>query len=269
MPVFKREHSFNLQNLRERLLFDYGIRTIRYFQEGKGLILSLIMTEFRNFIDQGEPALYVKLDYPVIFQSDRILVRSENEEEANKFIDDLIVKFELAYVSESLEELIKKQEDTHLEFKSTLRYDVENKLKDVTPPEKIRSILENETLTAICAFLNTDGGILIIGISDNKKIIGLSHDLKTFTKKQDTDEFELHLTNLIWSKIGKLFLRFITISFHKIEDEIMCKILVRASDEPAFFKEGEHQFFIRVGNSTRPLSMKEASEYIRKKWRAI
>ncbi len=53
----------------------------------------------------------------------------------------------------------------YLEYQSTLRYDIENKC--VNPK------IELTILTTICAFMNAEGGDLVIGVSEDRKIVGL------------------------------------------------------------------------------------------------
>ena len=45
----------------------------------------------------------------------------------------------------------------------------------------------------MCAFLNSDGGVLIIGVSDDKKVLGLSNDYQTLPHKKDRDGFQVFL----------------------------------------------------------------------------
>jgi hypothetical protein len=260
LPVFKRNYSIDIKKVRKDFSFDSNIEKMRYFGEGRKLVLAMGMRQFGYDIEREEPALYIRLKAPFVLQPDCILVEAENGIEANELIDNIIEKLGKEAKRKDLKELLKRQEDEHLEFKSTLRYSIEKGIEDGS--------LEKETVKTICAFLNTDGGILLIGVSDDRQIVGLSYDLQTFKEKRDIDAFELHLVNLIWDKIGKTFLKFITVSFSNIKDETICKVKVDVSDEPTFYKEGAVQtFYIRAKNSTKPMPMEDATKYIRKKWK--
>ena len=48
--------------------------------------------------------------------------------------------------------------------------------------EKINRSLEEIVLKTIAGFLNGDGGTLLIGVTDDKQIIGLENDYKTLKK---------------------------------------------------------------------------------------
>jgi len=149
---------------------------------------------------------------------------------------------------EKILELLKRPEDQHLEFKSTLRF-------------------ERDCLKTICAFLNADGGILIIGVSDDRKVLGLSNDYRTL-KKENRDGFENHLINLISSRFGNEFLKFIEVYFESVDDKDICRIKVHRSNKPAYLKEGMAQeFYVRTGNNSRPFSMSEAVEYTKEHWK--
>ena len=96
------------------------------------------------------------------------------------------------YFTNQIKEIIKQGEGAHLEFKSTLRYDLKKK--------KINKLLEKVVLKSIAAFNNSDGGLLLIGVDDAGKILGLKADYRTL-KKPDKDGFELHLRSLIYTSL--------------------------------------------------------------------
>ena len=91
--------------------------------------------------------------------------------------------------TESLTEIVAQDENRFLEFKSSLRWDYRQ--------EKPNPILEDVILKTVAAFGNSDGGILLIGVDDNKNILGLQNDYNTL-KKKDSDYFEIHLRKSIF-----------------------------------------------------------------------
>jgi len=70
--------------------------------------------------------------------------------------------------TESLSEILKQDENRFLEFKSSLRWDYRQ--------EKLNPILEDVIIKTVAAFGNSDGGILLIGVDDDKNILGLQND---------------------------------------------------------------------------------------------
>ena len=126
------------------------------------------------------------------------------------------------------------------------------------------------------AFLNTNGGVLIIGYydcdnpksSEIKRVVGLEKDYKTLDRKQDWDGWQLAFTELVKTDFGLEYLDWIDLSRETYNGELeavvgkgtMAKIVIKKSSEPVYFDKGK--FAIRVNNSTRILTPKETMDYI-------
>ncbi len=135
--------------------------------------------------------------------------------------------------------------------------------------------MEEVILKTVAAFLNSDGGTLLIGVDDNGNILGLQNDYQAFTKKPNRDGYELWLTNdlLLKADVGKEFAPFIHISFHIIDNQEICKVAVERAPEPAYVtirsKNGQPEqcLFIRTGNSTTKLDTPKAiANYAKTRW---
>jgi hypothetical protein len=92
-----------------------------------------------------------------------------------------------------IEDLIKNGESFQLEFKSTLRWNLHTNCEDQK--------MEHSVLKSIVAFLNTDGGTLLVGVDDKGEPLGIKAD-----KFPNEDKYLLHFTNLINSRIGKEYI---------------------------------------------------------------
>jgi len=152
-------------------------------------------------------------------------------------------------------ELIALGESAALEFKSTLRWAVkQNRQIDD---------LQYQVLKTIVAFLNSEGGTLLIGIEDDGTIFGLEHDIAC-VKNKNLDGFEQTLMNLIHAHIGSKFARLIRVRFEDIENKQVCAIETSKSNQPAYLlkKGGVKEFYIREGNGSRSLDIEEAINYI-------
>lgn len=157
-----------------------------------------------------------------------------------------------------LKELIHIGENETMEFKSTLRYDLRE--------NKINKKLEFVIAKTISAFLNTEGGILIIGVDDSGNALGLDNDLGTLSKG-DIDAFELHLRNIISKHLGSSFEKYLKVNFPSIDEKTVCKIQVLKSGKPVFATyEGAENFYVRIGNSSIPKNRAEQSEYEKLHW---
>jgi hypothetical protein len=158
----------------------------------------------------------------------------------------------------SVGEWITLGESTTLEFKSTLRWDVIQ--------NKVNKDLQFSTLKTMAAFLNSDGGTLIIGVDDNQNICGLERDLQTLSKPT-TDVFEQTLINLLIEHIGAEFGQVVRPRFENIQGKLVCAIEVNPAGGPAYLSSPRgKEFYIRAGNTSRSLDPEAAVAYINMHW---
>lgn len=154
----------------------------------------------------------------------------------------------------SIPSLINDGESEFVEFKSSLRFDYNT--------EKINKNLEDVILKTTAGFLNAEGGILLIGIKDNGEILGLKEDFGSL-KIKSKDGFQQRLILLISNMFGKDICRLIHISFQSLKSQQICILSIEPSKRPVYIKEKNRTiFYLRTGNSTNPLTTKEAVEYL-------
>ena len=146
---------------------------------------------------------------------------------------------------------IKAGESDKLEFKSTLRTNLQTGETDKR--------MEKAVLKTIVAFLNTDGGTLMVGVSDDATICGI--DLESFDNK---DKLNLHFTNMLSSSIGNEYLPYI--KFHLIDFEdgkSVLRVTCYKSKKPVFLKEGKNEiFYVRSGPSSVELTGRNLINYV-------
>ncbi|HET54054.1 MAG TPA: DUF262 domain-containing protein [Ignavibacteria bacterium] len=184
------------------------------------------------------------------------------EKRANAIFNELKKRIELKHKEDKKEdkvkELILNGENESLEIKSTLRFD----LKEGSVNKKLEYVVAK----TISAFLNAEGGTLIIGVDDDGNTLGLEKDIQTLTK-QNTDGFELHLRQVIKKYLGDYFEKYIKVTFPKVDDKEICLIQISKSGKPIFItSEGNESFFVRNGNSSIPKNRQEQSEYEKIHW---
>lgn len=154
--------------------------------------------------------------------------------------------------------IINKGENDKIEFKSSLRWDYRQ--------DKVNKALEHVIAKTISAFLNTEGGMLFIGVDDEGKILGLEKDYQTVSKN-NSDGFVLLLTNLINQNFGKNAHRLLKINITGINENDVCIVNIEKSGRPVFLgKKSDEEFYIRASASSQPLSMSESYEYIQNHW---
>ena len=202
-----------------------------------------------------EEFTYILTTFPIVAQAQKDAALLSFKKLAPQFKD--VDKSE-----EQLIALIQKGETNKVEFKSTLRVDVKT-----GKPEKF---IEHSVLKTLAAFLNSDGGRLLIGVDDDKNILGLEGDFNSFSKPDKLDEFQKHFDNLISKSLGNRFHRYMQVEFPKQDDKIVCIVTIKEkSSEPVYIinEAGQESFYIRRQASTIELKLSEALIYIKEHWR--
>ena len=146
--------------------------------------------------------------------------------------------------------LIRAGESTTLEFKSTMRTNLKT--------GKAGKEIELAWLKAVVGFMNSDGGILLIGVADDGEILGLEND--NFANE---DKCRLHFKNLLNSHIGAEFTRFIHLKSVPIREKTILIIECERVRRPVFLSVGKNEdFIIRSGPSNTKLSMSQMIKYL-------
>ncbi len=223
----------------------------------------------QGFLDENDD-LPISLKSHLINDLDNFGVMSDDylvflEKRAKAIFDELKNRVDLKHKEnekqDEVKELILSGENEKLEIKSTLRFDI----RENTLNKKLEYVIAK----TISAFLNTDGGTLIIGVDDGGNTLGLEKDFQTL-QKQDVDGFELHLRQIIKKYLGENFEKYIKITFPKLDEKEICVVKILKSGKSVFVKhEGNEQFFVRNGNSSIPKSRQEQSEYEKLHWNLI
>lgn len=154
-----------------------------------------------------------------------------------------------------IKDLIKQGESETLEFKSTIRTNLHTKEVD-------RNI-EFAALKTIAAFLNSKGGTLLVGVSNEGKLKGIKKD-----KFQNQDKVFLHITNLIKDHIGNTFIPFISKEIVQIDSKEVLRIDCKPSNKIVFIKrDNEEHFYVRSGPASIKLEGNALVDYIEYKFK--
>ncbi len=155
------------------------------------------------------------------------------------------------------EELIKRGESKTLEFKSTLRWNLkENRRDDKT--------VTHAVLKTIAAFLNTEGGDLLIGVADDGSIVGIERD-----QLENDDKFMRHLAQVVRNGLGNRAGTCIDPKTQIVQGKTVCVVSCQRSPEPVFLRwkgteaTPEGDLYVRSGPGTVRLPKDSADEYIR------
>ena len=167
----------------------------------------------------------------------------------------------ISSVEQKIRTLLKEEESQRLEFKSTGRKNTRSGKKD---PE-----IEWAIVKTIAAFANSEGGTLLIGVDDNKDIVGINQDYQ-FLGNRSQDGWGLWLTTLVREKISDLALTLLTTQFCDLGDLTVALIEVKQSTTALYATKNKGQpqdFFVRTANSTISMQMGDAHKYINERFR--
>ncbi|PYV08952.1 MAG: hypothetical protein DMG07_24330, partial [Acidobacteria bacterium] len=160
------------------------------------------------------------------------------------------------------EELIKRGESKTLEFKATLRWNLREDRRDDT-------VITHAVLRTIAAFLNTEGGDLLIGVADDGAIVGIEAD-----RLESDDQFMRHLAQVARNGLGDRASTCIDPKTQIVQGKTVCVVSCQRSPEPVLLKwkgmevDAGGDFFIRSGPGTVRLPPESASHYIRTRFPA-
>ena len=153
---------------------------------------------------------------------------------------------------QDIENLILQGESDKLEFKSTIRTNLQT-----GEPDKR---MEKAVLKTLVAFMNSEGGTLLIGVSDDGTVCGI--DLDGFDNR---DKLNLHFTNMISSSIGNEYLPYIKFKLVDFDEKrSVMRVVCARSRKPVFLKEGKAEiFFVRSGPSSVELAGMNLINYVK------
>ncbi len=152
--------------------------------------------------------------------------------------------------TERVKSIISNGESNGVEFKSTLRWNLKT--------DRSEKVIEKAWLKSLAAFLNSEGGVLLVGVADNGDILGIDAD-----NFDNEDKYLLHVNNRIQQHIGLEHAGFIGYQLVPVGIKKVLLIECRPSPLPVFLKiSKEEEFYIRVGPGSRRLSTSEVVAYV-------
>lgn len=158
----------------------------------------------------------------------------------------------------TVDDLVAQGETKVQEFKSSIKWDykVGNSNKEMT----------KEVVRTVAAFLNSDGGTLLIGVSDKGEILGIEKDLSLMGNK-GLDGFQLTFANAIKAFLGEDVGPLLKLSFAKKEQRTVAIVECPPCHRPVFVKEDSgNEFYARSASSSQRLDAQATNSYINARW---
>lgn len=187
--------------------------------------------------------------------------RITDDERFGSTLRDALFDFYLRRHRE-VRDLISQGESKTLEFKSTLRWNLKEDTKD--------NRITHAVLKTLAAFMNTEGGDLLIGVTDDGTIIGIEPD-----RFDNDDKFLLHLAQVTRNALGDRAGTCIDPRIHVVDGKNVCLVACSRSPEPVYLKwkgmekADSGDLFVRSGPGTILLEPESSEEYVRTRFRKL
>jgi len=218
------------------IVYIEGFGEMNVYDTAIGLILTITGASIISIV------IYI---YTRFFKGNFFLNLADDVARANPNLFSLMEK----RVSD-IEHIISKGESENVEFKSTLRTNIHT--------GDIDKKMEFEVLKTIVAFLNTNGGTLIIGVRDNGSIEGIEKD-----GFDNQDIYYRHFTNLFKKYIGKEYMPYLKTKIIDIKNKHILLVECAVSQQNVFLNyNNEELFFIRSGPTSIILNGRDLISYI-------
>jgi len=182
---------------------------------------------------------------------EQLILNPKKSQEVSQTLKDWLKRLDKLEISDKVLSLIKAGESDTLEFKETFGLDVKKQTKE--------KYIELMTLKTIAGFLNSKGGVLLIGVSDNGSYAGIMSELEKLHKKSK-DKFLLHFKNIIKTSIGEEFYPYIDYQLVDVGGSVILYVNCKQS-LTACFLNGE-DFYVRTNPATDKLEGPTMVKYI-------
>lgn len=146
--------------------------------------------------------------------------------------------------------LIAEGESRGLEFKQTMRFNLK--------AGKNGKEIEHAIAKTVSAFINSEGGTLLVGVADDGTVTGFAED--NFVSD---DKALLHFNNLVNQYLGTEFSRYVETMAIQVRGSTVLRALCMPARVPAILKNGQsEEFYVRSGPASRQLTLSQFHEWL-------
>lgn len=172
----------------------------------------------------------------------------------NRKIDLILEAVDELDDADKIKSIIREGESKTVEFKQTFNLDVKSQ------KESVNNFLVTASIKTIAAFLNTDGGTLLIGVADNGEVTGIDEEVERLNGNIP-DKFLLHFKNFIHHRIGAEFYPYIDQKIVEVDEKKVLFVTCKQSEKEVFV-DGK-DFYVRSNPSTDKLEGSKLLDYIK------
>jgi serine/threonine protein kinase len=222
----------------------------------------------------GEAGLFgvLRPDFPSAFGDLTAELLSDSPEDRPADAETVLDRLnEIRYTS-NVDTLIAAGEGDKIEFKASLHHPYESEPPDPRKPKptrkEIEKILRKSVTKTIAAFLNSEGGTLLIGIADSGSALGIEPDFEHLKQgKQNADGWQLSLQEVIINALGAEVWNAVRVSLVPHGSQTVAVVSCPPRTTETWHREdGGERFYIRAANGTRELNGPSLLSYIREHW---
>lgn len=159
--------------------------------------------------------------------------------------------------------LSQSEESSTLELKSSLLCDMK---RFAATGESHRSdAVVHEVLKTVCGFANAEGGTLLVGVDDEKRICGIEVDYEVGI--ENVDRWQLELSSLIAGRIlnGRRVDPYVDVGIVTVGGLSVAVVRVVARHELTFVRsvDGKRwEYYVRSGNKTVRIDIEDFEEHL-------
>ena len=182
---------------------------------------------------------------------ENIILNPLSDKDTKRQLDKVADIFGTLSDSEKIKVIAEDGETRVSEFKETYSLCLNSN-------QKAQSLIVS-SLKTIAAFLNTDGGDLLIGVSDSGEIKGIENELEKFDKNS-TDNFLKRFRNNLVKYFGKGIYPLVDQKIVKVDGKTIFHVSCMATGKPVFMEEDK--YFVRTNPATDMLTGQKLLDYI-------
>ena len=178
------------------------------------------------------------------------------------------IKTPIHIFEKSINELLLNDENQEVEFKETFSVPTKKTRNGETVSKDLIRFI---ALQEITGFLNTNDGILLIGVADGKNTDTSKPEISGIEQDEydgDKDKYSRTILDIIKSAFGETAASLIQLHFENIGAKTVCRIHCKKSVKPVYctYKNNKNKAFVRCGSSTSEPPQMEWHRWITQKF---
>lgn len=237
-----------------------------------GVLISLARAQLQ--FDRPDDLRRERPDFPPALTELLVSLVAHEADDRPASAEEVLGRLRTAGDSLDLYSIVASGEGTRVEFKSSFRFPRKPRYDLMTPEQRDKRLketipeVEKEVLLTIAAFLNSDGGTLLIGVGDDGTIVGIEDDLPTLPgSNKDFDGWQRFLMERVSHGLDVSVSALLHLTPAPTESGTVVRIDVSPRNKETWLTlGGQQEFYVRAASTSRKLPPAEAVGYIRDHW---